>query len=116
VARLVGVPETIVIPPIKVTNDSKELAFTVKTTKDSPLGKQANLFVQVDVPLKTGGTTTHRIALGSMIRVDAARKATPAPVANNAATPAKPAETKPSNASVLSRLEQLRQKNEPPKN
>lgn len=116
VARLVGVPETIVIPPIKVTKDSKELAFTVKTTKDSPLGKQANLFVQVDVPLKTGGTTTHRIALGSMIRVDAARKATPAPVANNAATPAKPAETKPSNTPVLSRLEQLRQKNEPTKN
>jgi hypothetical protein len=116
VARLVGVPETIVIPPIKVTKDSKELVFTVKTTKDSPLGKQANLFVQVDVPLKTGGTTTHRIALGSMIRVDAARKATPAPVANNAATPAKPAETKPSNTPVLSRLEQLRQKNEPTKN
>jgi hypothetical protein len=115
VARLVGVPETILIPPVKVTKDTKELAFVVKTTKDSPLGKQANLFVQVEVPLKTGGTTTHRIALGSMIRVDTPRKAAPAPVASTS-TPAKPVDPKAPPAPALSRLEQLRQKNEPPKN
>jgi hypothetical protein len=115
VARLVGVPETILIPPVKVTKDTKELAFVVKTTKDSPLGKQANLFVQVEVPLKAGGTTTHRIALGSMIRVDAPRKAAPAPVASTS-TPAKPVDPKAPPAPALSRLEQLRQKNEPPKN
>jgi len=117
VAQLVGAPDTIRIAPIKVTKDTKELRFTVETDEKSRVGKVSGMFVQVDVP--TGkGLSTHRIALGSILRVDPARKAAPAPVAKAAA----PAAAKPAVAAaapapvVLSRLEQLRLKNEAPKN
>jgi hypothetical protein len=108
-ARVTGTPDTIEIEPAKITKDSKEVAFKVKTTDKSPVGKQGNLFVSVDVPVK-GGVTTHRIATGSILRIDAPRKAPapkPTPVAAAAAPkkvePAKPVEKR------LSRLEQLRQ-------
>lgn len=117
VATLVGVPDTIAIAPIKVTKDTKEMRFTVVTNDKSPIGKKENLFVQVDIP--TGkGVTTHRVALGSVLRIDAARKAAPAPVAKAAApAPAAAKAAAPAAAPVvLSRLEQLRQKNETPKN
>lgn len=105
-ASIVGVPETIPIESAKITKDTKEVSFKVKTHDKSPVGKQGNLFVRVDVPVK-GGTTTHRIALGSILRIDAPRKvvAKPAVVAENKPKEApKPAAPKP-----LSRLEQLRQ-------
>jgi hypothetical protein len=117
VATLVGAPDTIRIAPIKVTKDTKELRFTVETDEKSRVGKTANMFVQVDVPVGKG-VATHRIALGSILRLDPARKATPAPVAKAAAPAAgKPAApVAPAAPVVLSRLEQLRQKNEAPKN
>jgi hypothetical protein len=110
VARLVGVPDTVAIEPIKITKASTDLTFRVKPSKDCFPGKIANLFIQVDVPVP-GGTTTHRVALGSSLRVDAPRKAAPAPVAKVEAPKADA--TKPAVAPVapvvLSRLEQLRQ-------
>jgi hypothetical protein len=117
VAQLVGAPDTIRIAPIKVTKDTKELRFTVETDEKSRVGKVGNMFVQVDIP--TGqGLATHRIALGSILRLDAPRKAAPAPVAKAAApAAAKPAAPAAAPAPVvLSRLEQLRLKNEAPKN
>ncbi|MGA0029499.1 MAG: PPC domain-containing protein [Opitutales bacterium] len=117
VAQLVGAPDTIRIAPIKVTKDTKELRFTVETDGKSRVGKTGNMFVQVDIP--TGkGLATHRIALGSTLRLDAPRKAAPAPVAKAAAPAAgKPAAPAAAPAPVvLSRLEQLRLKNEAPKN
>jgi len=104
-ASIVGVPETIPIESAKISKDTKEVVFKVKTNDKSPVGKQANLFVRVDVPI-AGGTTTHRIALGSTLRIDAPRKvvAKPAVVAEN-----KPKEVaKPAAPKQLSRLEQLR--------
>jgi hypothetical protein len=110
VARLVGVPDTVAIEPIKITKASTDLTFRVKPSKDCFPGKIANLFIQVDVPV-AGGTTTHRVALGSSLRVDAPRKVAPAPVAKVEAPKADA--TKPTVAPaapvVLSRLEQLRQ-------
>lgn len=109
-ATLVGVPDTIQIESAKITKDTKEVSFKVITTDKSPVGKQGNLFVQVDVPVE-GGTTLHRVAIGSVLRVDAPRKAP-------AAAPTKPAvvaaakpkeEAKPAAPKPLSRLEQLRQ-------
>jgi hypothetical protein len=109
-ASLVGVPDTIQIESAKITKETKEVSFKVITTDKSPVGKQGNLFVQVDVPVE-GGTTLHRVAIGSVLRVDAPRKAP-------AAAPAKPAvvaaakpkeEAKPAAPKPLSRLEQLRQ-------
>ena len=116
VAQLVGAPDTIRIAPIKVTKDTKELRFAVETDEKSRVGKTANMFVQVDIPVGKG-FATHRIALGSILRLDPARKAAPAPVAK-AATPAAAKAAAPAAAApvVLSRLEQLRQKNEAPKN
>ena len=116
VAQLVGAPDTIRIAPIKVTKDTKELRFVVETDEKSRVGKTANMFVQVDIPVGKG-FATHRIALGSILRLDPARKAAPAPVAK-AATPAAAKAAVPAAAApvVLSRLEQLRQKNEAPKN
>ncbi len=118
VAQLVGAPDTIRIAPIKVTKDTKELRFTIETDEKSRVGKTANMFVQVDIPVGKG-FATHRIALGSILRLDPARKAAPAPVAK-AATPAAAkaaaSAAAPAAPVVLSRLEQLRQKNEAPKN
>jgi hypothetical protein len=77
------------------------------------------MFVQVDIPVGKG-FATHRIAIGSILRLDPARKAAPAPVAKaaapSAAKVAAAAPAAPAAPVVLSRLEQLRQKNEAPKN
>jgi hypothetical protein len=110
VARLVGVPDTVASEPIKITKATTDLTFRVKPSKDCFPGKIANLFIQVDVPVP-GGTTTHRVALGSSIRVDAPRKVAPAPVAKAEAPKAVAAQTAvaPAAPVVLSRLEQLRQ-------
>lgn len=108
-AAVLGVPDTIQIEPAEITKDSKEVSFKVKTTDKSPVGKQGNLFVRVDVPI-AGGTTAHRIALGSILRIDAPRKAAPAPAAAPVVAAAKPKEEpKPAAPKALSRLEQLRQ-------
>jgi hypothetical protein len=116
VAQLVGAPDTIRIAPIKVTKDTKELRFTVETDDKSRVGKVANMFVQVDIPVGNA-IATHRVAIGSILRLDPARKAAPAPVAKAAApAAAKPSTAAPAAPVILSRLEQLRQKNEAPKN
>jgi hypothetical protein len=108
-AQVVGVPDTIPIESAKITKDTKEVSFKVKTHDKSPVGKQANLFVQVDVPV-AGGTTTHRIALGSILRIDAPRKVVAPPPAAPVVAQNKPKEApKPAAPKVLSRLEQLRQ-------
>jgi hypothetical protein len=111
-ARVVGTNDSVQIEPVKITKDTKEAVFKVKTTEKTPVGKQANLFVQVEVPLKAGGTTSHRVGAGSVLRIDAPRKApAPKPAEKTVAVaapakkeePAKPVEKR------LSRLEQLRQ-------
>ena len=109
VARLVGVPDTVVIAPIKITKASTELTFRVKPTKDASLGKIANLFIQIEVPL-AGGTSLHRVALGSSLRLDAARKVAPVAKVEAAKTDAaQPVAPTPPTPVALSRLEQLRQ-------
>jgi hypothetical protein len=66
------------------------------------------LFVQVEVPVP-GGTTTHRIALGSVLRIDAPRKVVTPPTSAPVIAANKPKEEpKPAAPKVLSRLEQLR--------
>jgi len=114
VATLVGVPDTIQIAPIKVTKDTKVMRFNVVTTEASPVGKKENLFVQVEIPVGKG-TSIHRIALGSSLRIDAPRKATPVAKAAPAAAPKAAAPAAPAPV-VLSRLEQLRQEKAAAKN
>ncbi len=108
VASITGVPDTIPVEPAKITKDTQEVSFTVKTDDKSPIGKQSNLFIRVEIPVP-GGTTTHRIALGSTLRIDAPRKVAPAqPVVAEVKAEVK-AEAKPAAPKPLSRLEQLRQ-------
>lgn len=111
-AQVLGVPDTIEIESAEITKETKEVAFKVKTTDKSPVGKQGNLFVRVDVPVP-GGTTAHRIALGSILRIDAPRKVVAPPPAAPVVAANKPKEApKPAaapTAKPLSRLEQLRQ-------
>ncbi|MEN3943347.1 hypothetical protein WJU23_18750 [Prosthecobacter sp. SYSU 5D2] len=105
-ASVVGVPDTIPIESAKINKDTKEVVFKVTTTEKSPVGKQGNLFVRVEIPV-TGGTTTHRIALGSTLRIDAPRKVVAKPAVVAEAKPKE--EAKPAAPKQLSRLEQLRQ-------
>ncbi|MFZ4764525.1 MAG: peptidase, partial [Roseimicrobium sp.] len=108
-AQVIGVPDTIVMEPGKLNKDTKEVSFKVKTSDKSPVGKQNNLFVVVKLPVP-GGTTTHRIATGSSLRIDAPRKApAAAPAAQPQLAQNKPAEAPKPTAKPLSRLEQLRQ-------
>jgi len=108
-AQVLGVPETIPIESAKITKDTKEVAFKVKTDAKSPVGKQGNLFVRVDVPVKgANATTIHRIALGSVLRIDAPRKAPPATQVVAEAKPKEKEAAKPAAPKPLSRLEQLR--------
>ncbi len=107
-ARVLGVPDTIEIQPNTINKETKEVTFKVVTTAKSPVGKQGNLFVSVDVPV-AGGTTTHRIAIGSILRIDAPRKAPAAKPAAVVASNTKKEAPKPAAPKPLSRLEQLRQ-------
>ncbi len=109
-AQILGAPAATVIEPVKITKDTKEIIFKAKTEAATPVGKSTTLFCQVQVPVP-GGTTIHRIAPGTVFRVDAPRKApvvaaaAPKPAAPLAAAPKATPEApkKP-----LSRLEQLR--------
>lgn len=105
VAELIGIPAGAKAEPIKIKKDTQEIAFKLTTEPTTPVGKHTTIFCQVKVPQPGGGTSLHRIAAGSTLRVDAPRKAPPpAPVAQN-----KPAEApKPEAPKQLSRLEQLR--------
>lgn len=109
-AEITGVPDTIPIEPAKINKDTKEVSFKVKTDAKSPIGKQGNLFVKVDVPVP-GGIAVHRIATGSILRIDPPRKAPPpAPAQPQVVAQNKPKEEpKPAAPKALSRLEQLRQ-------
>lgn len=108
-AEVTGVPDTIPIESAKITKDTKEVSFKVKTDAKSPIGKQGNLFVKVDVPV-SGGIATHRIATGSILRIDPPRKAPPPAPAQAVVAQNKPKEQpKPAAPKPMSRLEQLRQ-------
>ena len=77
--------------------------------------KKDNLFVQIEIPVGKG-FATHRVAIGSILRVDAPRKNAVVKAAAPAAGTATAKAAATATPVVLSRLEQLRQKNETPKN
>ena len=109
VAQILGAPEGMTVEPVKITKDTKEVIFKFKTTPAIAVGKQSTLFCQVQVPV-TGGVATHRIAGGTTLRVDAARKAPAAAVAQGNVASNKQGDKPAADApkKVLSRLEQLR--------
>jgi len=108
-AQILGAPEGVTVEPAKITKDSKEVTFKFTSTPAVAAGKHGTLFCQVQVPV-AGGVATHRIAGGTTLRIDPARKA-PAPAA--APAPGQVAANKPAAPAgepkkQLSRLEQLR--------
>ncbi len=102
---LYGLPNKVTTDAKKITKDSKDLLFHIKTDKISPAGNHASLFCQVIITMN-GEPIVHNIGTGQL-RIDvpippkpnAPAAAAPMPVAAApAAAPAKP----------LSRLEKLR--------
>jgi hypothetical protein len=111
---LIGLPNKVTTDLKKITKDTKEIVFRVKTDKVSPAGNHQNLFCQVIVT-QENEPIIHNLGSGQ-IRIDVplppkpkpAAAPAPAPVAA-APTPApapKPAEAPPEKR--LSRLEKLR--------
>lgn len=108
VATLVGLPANTTAEPMKVTKDTAEFVFTIKTAANTPPGNNQNLFCQVLVP-ENGDNVVHSVGKGRL-RVDTPpppkpdapppmpMAAAPPPMPMPMATPPKP----------LSRLEQLR--------
>jgi hypothetical protein len=103
---LIGLPNKATTDVKKITRDTKDMIFHIKTDKATPAGNHANLFCQV-VITQNGEPIVHNLGTGQL-RVDVplppkANAPAPAPVAaaapKPAAAPAKP----------LSRLEKLRQ-------
>ncbi|MFO0790720.1 MAG: PPC domain-containing protein [Pirellulales bacterium] len=104
-AELLGLPPGTTADPIDFDKDTKELAFQVKTTKDTPVGSHKSLICQVT--LTQNGDPVIGTVGGTELQVTEPPAAAPAPPAAAAApqaTPAAPA------AKPLSRLEQLRAK------
>ena len=103
---LIGLPNKVTTDVKKITKDTTDLMFHIKTDKVSPAGNHASLFCQV-VITQNGEPIVHNIGTGALrIDVPLPPKAnTPAPVPVVAAPP-KPAA--PAAAKPLTRLEKLR--------
>jgi hypothetical protein len=100
--KLVGLPAKAAAADLKLTKDSKEIAFDVTTDKGTPAGKHG-VFCQV-VATVNGETLVQSVG-GNELRVDVPLPPKPAAVA---AAPAKPAPAAAPQAKRLTRLEQLR--------
>jgi hypothetical protein len=104
---LFGLPNKVTTDVRKITKDTTDLVFHIKTDKVSPAGNHASLFSQV-VITQNGEPIVHNIGTGTL-RIDV-----PLPPKANAPTPAPPpaqvAAAKPAApaAKPLSRLEKLR--------
>jgi hypothetical protein len=110
--ELLGLPAGVTAEPLKITKDAAQLAFKVKTAKESPAGKHKSLLARATV-IEQGEPVVHML-YGGELRIDVPLPpkpdqpaAAPMPAATAQAKSAdKPAE-KP-----LSPLEKLRQERE----
>ncbi len=100
---LYGLPNKVTTDVKKITKDTTDLVYHIKTDKVSPAGNHASLFCQV-VIMKDGEPIVHNIGTGTL-RIDVPlppKPSAPVAVAAKPAAPAAPA------AKPLSRLEKLR--------
>ncbi|NND98133.1 MAG: peptidase, partial [Pirellulaceae bacterium] len=114
-AKLLGMPPKITAEPLKLTKDTTELIFNLKTQADSPVGKH-KLFCELSIPMN--GETIVSRAGNVEFQVDkplppppnqpkpAAPKA-PEPKAEKPTTD-QPKAPEPPKAKPLTRLEKLR--------
>ncbi len=107
---LIGLPNKVTTDVKKITKDSKEIVFHLKTDKVSPAGNHQNLFCQL-VVTQNGEPIIHNLGTGTL-RVDVPLPPKPAPAAAPAPAPAaaapKPAAPAPPVEKRLTRLEKLR--------
>jgi hypothetical protein len=107
--ELLGLPAGVTAEPLKLTKDTPQLTFKVKTTKDSPAGKHKSLLARATI-VEQGEPVVHML-YGGELRIDVPlppkpnQPATPTPAAT---AQAKPTENK-SAEKPLSPLEKLRQ-------
>jgi hypothetical protein len=103
---MVGFPNKVTTEPKKITKDTTDLLFHIKTDKASPAGNHASLFCQV-VITQNGEPILHNIGTGQL-RIDVPLP----PKANAPAPPPMPVAAAPKPAAPaakpLSRLEKLR--------
>jgi hypothetical protein len=109
VVKLIGLPAKVTAPDVKITKDSKELAFAVTTDKTSPAGKHGTY---CQVVIVHNGETLVQNAGGGEVRVDVPLPpkvvvAAPPPMPNTT-TPAPPMPPAKPPEKRLTRLEQLR--------
>jgi hypothetical protein len=102
--QLFGLPAHSTASVQKLKADLENLSFPVVTTDKTPVGQHKGVFCTVTV-VKDGEPIVHRLAMGSVLRVDPLPKVAAAPAAKPAAAPVATAEKK---EKPLSRLEQLR--------
>lgn len=72
VAKLVGLPDSVVVAPVEITKDSKEAVFELVTSEKTPPGSHKSVFCTVTIT-KEGQPITHVIATGSVVRIDPPR-------------------------------------------
>lgn len=102
--KLLGLPAKAAAKDLKLTKDSKEIAFDVTTDKATPAGKHG-VFCQV-IATVNGETVVQSVG-GNELRVDVPLPPKATAVAAAPAKPATPAPAQPQ-AKRLTRLEQLR--------
>jgi hypothetical protein len=105
---LLGLPNKVTTDVKKITKDSTDLLFHLKTDKVSPAGNHTSLFCQV-VVTQNGEPILHNIGSGTL-RIDVPLPPKPAAAAAAAKPAAAPPPAAPS-AKPLSRLEKLRLEN-----
>jgi hypothetical protein len=113
---LIGLPNKVTTDVKKITKDSTDVVFHIKTDKVSPAGNHASLFCQV-VITQNGEPIVHNIGTGTL-RIDVPlppKPSAPAPAAAPAKVAAAPKPAPPS-AKPLTRLEKLRLDNKEAKN
>lgn len=104
---LIGLPNKVTTDVKKVTKDSTDLIFHIKTDPTSPAGNHQNLFCQL-VITQNGEPIVHNLGTGQL-RIDVPlppKPNAPAPAPMPVAAAPKPAAAPPK---PLSRLEKLRQ-------
>jgi hypothetical protein len=107
--KLHGLPPKCSAPDREIVATDTSVIFDVTTAPDTPPGKHASLFCEVDV-VKEGEPIVHFLGGGGTLRVDPPAPPKPAAAPAAAAPAPAPAAAKPEKkAKPLSRLEQLRQ-------
>jgi hypothetical protein len=102
--QLFGLPAHSTAAVQKLKSDLEALSFPVVTTDKTPIGQHKGVFCTVTV-VKDGEPIIHRLAMGSVLRIDPMPKVAAAAPVEKAAAPVVAAEKK---EKPLSRLEQLR--------